>query len=124
MPSVWGITNQKSAAIGSIVPHISWPSPPSWLSKIHVPFTASGGVFDKAQTRIIAEAGAEAVVPLNRPLSQVDPSVRGLSTIAQGLAPAPGLGKSITNHWSIMTPTTDPAAVAAELLNRMVASAI
>lgn len=47
--------------------------------------TAIGGVFHGAQQRVIAEAGPEAVVPLNRPLSQVDPSVRWLSAIAQGL---------------------------------------
>lgn len=49
-----------------------------------VPRTASGGVFSGAQTRIIAEAGPEAVVPLNRPLSQVDPSVRAISALLQG----------------------------------------
>ncbi|QUE25331.1 tape measure protein [Microbacterium phage Fizzles] len=53
------------------------------------PKTAIGGTFYGAQTRIIGEAGPEAVVPLNRPLNQVDPSVRALSAIAQGLAPAP-----------------------------------
>lgn len=46
--------------------------------------TASGGIFTGAQTRLIGEAGPEAVVPLNRPLSQVDPSVRWLSAYAQG----------------------------------------
>lgn len=54
-----------------------------------VPVTASGGVFNGAQTRVIAEAGREAVVPLDRALSQVDPSVRALSAIAQGLKPPP-----------------------------------
>jgi hypothetical protein len=34
--------------------------------------------------RIIGEAGPEAVVPLNRPLSQVNPAVRALSAFAQG----------------------------------------
>lgn len=48
------------------------------------PRTAIGGIFDGAQTRVIAEAGPEAVVPLNRPLDQVDPDVRWLSAIAQG----------------------------------------
>lgn len=48
------------------------------------PKTAIGGTFNGAQARIIGEAGPEAVVPLNRPLGQVDPSVRWLSAIAQG----------------------------------------
>ena len=47
--------------------------------------TASGGVFKRAQMRLIAEDGDEAVVPLRRPLSQVDPSVRALSAFAQGI---------------------------------------
>lgn len=46
--------------------------------------TASGGIFSGAQTRLIAEAGREAVVPLDRPLNMVDPSVRWLSAFAQG----------------------------------------
>lgn len=52
-----------------------------------LPKTAKGGLFNGAQARIIGEAGAEAVVPLNRPLGQVDPSVRWLSAIAQGMKP-------------------------------------
>jgi DNA repair ATPase RecN len=48
---------------------------------------ASGGTL-YGPTRILAgEAGPEAIVPLNRPLSQVDPSVRALSAFAQGLRP-------------------------------------
>lgn len=48
------------------------------------PKTAVGGVFSGAQSRIIAEAGREAVVPLDRNLSSVSPSVRYLSAVAQG----------------------------------------
>lgn len=51
--------------------------------------TAAGGTFYGPDVRLIGEAGPEAVVPLNRPLSQVDESVRWLSAIAQGLAPQP-----------------------------------
>lgn len=49
------------------------------------PPTATGGTFAGPQKRLIGEAGPEAVVPLRRPLSQVDPSVRWLSAIAQGI---------------------------------------
>lgn len=56
------------------------------------PKTANGGTFNGAQARIIGEAGPEAVVPLNRPLSRVDSSVRWLSAIAQGKSPAMGSG--------------------------------
>lgn len=98
--------------------------------------TASGGVFAGAQERIIGEAGPEAVVPLNRPLSQVDPAVRWLSAVAQGLAPPPFGGKAMANGGistggkvvnvqtgaiMVVSPQADPAAVAQETLNRMVA---
>lgn len=49
---------------------------------------ATGGTVYGTTHAIIGEAGPEAVVPLNRPLSQVDPSVRALSAIAQGKVPA------------------------------------
>lgn len=54
-------------------------------SKTKVPgATATGGLFKRAAVRLIGEDGPEAVVPLNRPLSQVDPAVRALSAYAQG----------------------------------------
>jgi hypothetical protein len=45
---------------------------------------ASGGTLYGPQTILAGEAGPEAIVPLNRPLDQVDESVRWLSAIAQG----------------------------------------
>lgn len=49
-----------------------------------IPGYASGTITSGPQHALIGEAGPEAVVPLNRPLSMVDPSVRWLSAIAQG----------------------------------------
>ena len=95
------------------------------LNKIQRMPTASGGIFSGPQTRLIGEAGPEAVVPLNRPLSQVDPAVRALSAVAQGKA------STVTNNngrtvevggLTIITPTKDPAAVAREAVNQLVAS--
>jgi hypothetical protein len=92
--------------------------------------TASGGVFDGAQWRVIGEAGPEAVVPLNRPLNRVDPAVRALSAFAQGLTPPGGSsgggggGKHIeVGGITINTPTENPRAVAAEVIARMTVSA-
>jgi phage-related protein len=62
-----------------------------------IPFASGGMVFGPTRA-LVGEAGPEAIVPLNRPLSQVDPAVRGLSAIAQGQsygAPT-GVGK-VTN---------------------------
>lgn len=93
-----------------------------------VPKTAIGGTFNGAQMRIIGEAGPEAVVPLNRPLSQVDPSVRALSAIAQGKFPLTstgGKGKSIVvEEGAIMVqvPNADPEQAASAVLDRLVAN--
>jgi len=49
---------------------------------------ASGGVLWGRTKALMGESGPEAVVPLRRNLSQVDPSVRWLSALAQGKYPA------------------------------------
>lgn len=91
--------------------------------------TAVGGIFTSPSRRLVGEAGAEAVVPLNRDLSQVDPAVRYLSAIAQGLTvptnnPASSGGRSIdVGGIQIITPTEDPAAVANETINLLFAQA-
>jgi len=94
--------------------------------------TASGGMFDGAQTRIIGEAGPEAVVPLDRPLSLVDPAVRALSAIAQGKTPLAsggvvGMGKSINvaeGAIVVNTNSSNPLHVAMSVLDRLTAAAI
>jgi hypothetical protein len=53
-------------------------------SRINPLLQAAGGVHYGPTHAIIGEAGPEAVVPLDRPLSMVDESVRWLSAIAQG----------------------------------------
>jgi phage-related protein len=102
------------------------------LVNLHIPTipkTASGAVVNGAQTRIIGEAGPEAVVPLNRPLSQVDPSVRWLSALAQGKTPAMGSGGVVGGGRTVqiedgaitIVGVTDPAAVAYTVLDRVAA---
>lgn len=95
-----------------------------------LPQTAIGGVFGGGQARIIAEAGPEAVVPLNRPLSQVDPAVRDLSAYAQGLAGGgSGDGQTIQRQVVIeegavrvITVAKDPGNVGAAVLDELVAN--
>jgi hypothetical protein len=89
---------------------------------------AAGGFANYAQFydpfTIIGESGREAIVPLSRPLGQVDPSVRMLSAIAQGKVNVTAGGPSVeANGWTIVTPTEDPAAVATEALNQLTAMA-
>lgn len=61
------------------------PQAPVNDSHGRIPKYARGTIASNATLGVFGEAGAEALVPLNRPLSQVDPSVRALSAFAQGL---------------------------------------
>ena len=88
--------------------------------------TAAGGVFMGAQQRLIAEAGPEAVVPLDRALNRVDPSVRSLSAALQSLSGGRGgLGggpRVQFNEGAIQVnlPTGDPKLAAEAVLDRLV----
>lgn len=88
---------------------------------------ASGGIL-YGPTRILAgEAGREAIVPLERSLNRVDPSVRWLSAIAQGKTPAMasggivGGGRSITigENAIVVNESGDPRRTANEVLQRL-----
>lgn len=77
-----------------------------------IPTFARGAVLDQPTFGMFAEAGREALVPLDRPLSQVDPSVRWLSAIAQGKG---GTTNSNSATVTINTPATDPRLIASIL---------
>ncbi len=93
-------------------------------------FMAAGGVRYGPTHAIIGEAGPEAVVPLDRPLSQVDPSVRGLSAIAQGKTAyagggVVGSGKQViveSGAIQLMSPVTDPYRAAEIVLDGLATS--
>jgi hypothetical protein len=75
---------------------------------------------------MVGEAGREAVVPLDRPLSQVDESVRWLAAIAQGKTSyaSGGVagGKSLNiapGAISVTVPNSDPVQVASAVLDRV-----
>jgi phage-related protein len=57
-----------------------------------VPRFASGGILAGPRRILAGESGPEAIVPLRRSLSQVDPSVRFLSAVAQGEMPRMATG--------------------------------
>lgn len=91
---------------------------------------ARGGIVLGPVTAHIGESGAEAIVPLNRPLSQVDPSVRLLSAIAQGKMPGFAKGGVVTNAGRtitvapgaivVQTQVENPRRVAEAVLDRMI----
>jgi hypothetical protein len=81
---------------------------------------AAGSVLRGPQVILAGEDGPEAIVPLRRSLARVDPAVRELSAIAQGLTPA-GSGKNITiapGAIQVTLPNTDPELAASALLDR------
>lgn len=97
------------------------------LSNIPHPRFASGGIVYGATTAVVGEAGPEAVVPLSRPLSQVDPAVRALSAIAQGKANR-GSDSSGGTHYHyefaagsvvVQTPARDGRVVAEQVVDRI-----
>jgi hypothetical protein len=111
-----GLAGRIINAIGTIVPRFSLPN---------IKGNMAGGIYSQPGLGTFAEDGrAEAIVPLQRPLSQVDPAVRELAAFAQGKLnpkalrntnPAPrGEMPPIT----IITPTKDPYAVAGEVFAR------
>jgi phage-related protein len=116
-----GLGSRIANAIGTIIPTVSLPT----LAELkHRMGLASGGVVMGPTQALIGEAGPEAVVPLARPLSQVDPAVRALSAIAQGMFVGSGqvanTGKTIdVGGITVITPTQDPRAVASEVIARM-----
>jgi hypothetical protein len=72
--------------------------------------TAVGGIFNGAQSRIIGEAGPEAVVPLRRNLSQVSKDVRALSAFAQGIGTGSARGNSSSTSDSSRTVSVERGA--------------
>lgn len=96
-----------------------------------IPGVATGGVFGQITNgpmlRWVGEDGPEAIVPLDRSLSRVDPSVRALSAIAQGKVPGMAAGgvsskQIVVPEINVYTPVNDPRAVAQELLNHIAGS--
>ncbi len=87
---------------------------------------ASGGFANFAQEYRIGESGPEAIVPLMRPLSQVDPAVRRLSAFAQGLPygdTTNNNGKTVdASGWTVVSNSEDARTVATEIVNTLTAT--
>jgi phage-related protein len=90
-----------------------------------IPRLARGTITSGPTLAMIGEAGREAVVPLDRPLHMVDPSVRGMSALLQGKATLPGPAPAGSGATINVYPTqSDPEAVAMSVMNRLVTSGI
>lgn len=89
---------------------------------------ASGGTLYGPELIYAGEAGPEAIVPLNRPLHDVDPSVRLLSAIAQGKLPASapaerGAGAIFQEGAIVVQGALDPRRTAIEVQREIVEAA-
>ena len=107
--AISGIVGRIKSAISSI------PSPGGIVGKIGglIP-GAAGGMFTRPTPMVIGEAGREALIPLDRPLNQIDPSVREMASVLRGLKP----GSGMTNYWNI-TESGNAEATAHKVLNRV-----
>lgn len=91
---------------------------------LYLPYASGGEVFGPTRA-LVGEAGPEAIVPLNRPLSQVDESVRWLSSIAQGKAAfasggvVGGSSVSVAPGAIVIQGSMDPRRQAYEVLDLM-----
>lgn len=90
---------------------------------------ASGRIINSPQRLLVGEAGPEAIVPLNRALSRVDPSVRWLSALGQGKVPTQpmasggvvGSGRTVNIEAGAIQVNggPDPRRTAQEVVNRI-----
>jgi hypothetical protein len=87
---------------------------------------AAGRLVTGPTMALVGEAGPEAIVPLRRPLSRVDPAVRALSAIAQNKSRFAAGGVvgagTVLNEGAIqiITPAKNPEIVASMVLDRMI----
>lgn len=117
-----GLASRIVSAIGTIVPHVNLPDIPG----IGPPFM-TGGIITEPTVALMGERRLkEAVVPLELPLSQVDPAVRELAAYARGAktsSTSPGAGTSIGRQVNadivVQLPTGDPYAAAAAVVDRL-----
>lgn len=98
------------------------------IPRVNIPRLASGTIAYGRMQAIIGEAGPEAVVPLNRPLGQVDPAVRELSAFAQGkLSPSSGPSRVVNfeaGAISVVTPAKNPELVASMVVDEITENAL
>jgi hypothetical protein len=82
----------------------------------------TGALINSPQVMNVGERGfAEAIVPLQLPLSRVNPEVRAMAELLRGgpvRSAAPSGGKTVNNYMTIQPLSADPMAVATQVINR------
>jgi hypothetical protein len=131
LTAVEGIVNALKWIGNFKMPTFKMPAMPKWLADAN-PYSpgATGGLFTSPTRMLIGEAGPEMLVPLARPLNQVDPAVRAVSAFARGGDPSqygggnanPGKVVNISDGAIVVNaPTDDPRQTANAVLDRLVA---
>jgi hypothetical protein len=120
-----GLASAILTAIGTIDIGSLIKIPPRGGGVPFVPGVAAGGILTAPRHIYAGEAGPEAIVPLNRPLGQVDASVRELSAIAQGFRSVGGQtnsgGTVVSAGAIVVNEAADGRATATAVLNEYVA---
>jgi hypothetical protein len=129
MAEIEGLVNRipglRSAAegaqrtIGDILGNIG-----DGLGRLGLPRMAAGGITDGPS--IAGEAGREVVIPLERPLELVDPSVRGLAALLRGKGGSENMPAGVTiadGAIRVYTNVADPELVASSVMDRFAAGA-
>lgn len=98
------------------------------IPKLRIPRLAAGGIITQRLQAVLGEAGPEMVVPLRRPLSQVDPAVRPVAAFAQGLPGSGGGPQKVVNieagAFSVITPATNPVIITTMVMDAVVDKAL
>lgn len=109
------IINGMIGGINSLTGAVGIPAIPK------IPKWASGGIAWQSMIANIGEAGPEMVVPLRRPLSMVDPSVRDVAAYAQGKQQPAGPGVVIEAGAIVVEDRSgDPRRTGNEVFGRIV----
>jgi hypothetical protein len=110
-------------SIGSAIGNKIKSLVPTSIAGVNLPWGATGGLFDKPTVIGVGERGREALVPLDLPLGQVDPSVRQMSAMLRGI-PMGGSTSSVTNNRNVnnefhIYEAENADATAQRVVNRM-----
>lgn len=120
------LANLTRQRIANIIVRATMPDLNGDASGNGRPGFASGGVVTNPLNIRVGESTEEAIVPLNRPLHQVDPSVRRLSAVAQGYSveSSPAKGKQVTFAAGsiVVEEAEDGIHTAVEVVSRIVES--
>ncbi len=116
-----GVVNAMVSVINGIIGGINAVTGAVGIPKIpSIPRLARGGIAWQSTLANIGEAGPEMIVPLRRPLGQIDPRVRDVAAYAQGKTTGTGGGNTNNVDITVIDNTGDSRRTAVEVVDRFV----